>query len=119
MVTSISYNKEREINGLSITGRRGCPVFIMKPGVCTASDTYNNGNNTDNPDVSNSKKQVLQEHSVSQAQMEKLKKELKRTGVKPEAVEERYHIDSIENIPEELYMRAMAALYRTETAAVV
>lgn len=67
---------------------------------------------TDNSNSSNSV------HSVSSSQIEMLKKELARTGVMADEVKARYHIDNLEDMPDDIYKRAMAALSRTESAGV-
>ena len=56
--------------------------------------------------------------SVSSTQMASLKKELARTGVTADEVKERYHVTSLENMPDDIYKRVMSALSRTRTEGV-
>lgn len=88
-VTYISYNKEREISGLSIINSKGKVVYVM---------------GTDNS-----------VHNVSSTQMTSLKKELARTGVTADEVKERYHIKNLEDMPDDIYKKVMSALSKTRT----
>ncbi len=88
-VATVSYNKEREINGLSIINGKYKVVYVL---------------GADNS-----------VHSVSSTQMASLKKELARTGVTADEVKERYHVTSLENMPDDIYKRVMSALSRTRT----
>lgn len=60
-------------------------------------------------------KQAEKLPSVSAAQMDSLEKELQRTGVGMDAVKERYHVDSVETMSEEIYRKVMNALAKTES----
>jgi len=60
-------------------------------------------------------KQTEKAPSVSAAQMGSLEKELQRTGVGMDAVKERYHVDSMETMSEEIYRKVMNALAKTES----
>ena len=91
-VATVSYNKEREINGLSIINRKHKVVYVM---------------GSDNS-----------VQSVSSTQMALLKKELARTGVTADEVKERYDVTSLENMPDDIYKRVMSALSRTKTEGV-
>lgn len=91
-VTTVSYNKEREITGLSIINGKYKVVYVM---------------GADNS-----------VQSVSSTQMASLKKELARTGVTADEVKERYHVTSLENMPDDIYKRVMSALSRTRTEGV-
>lgn len=92
-VASIEYNGEREITGLSIVNRKKKPVYVLKtaPG-------------------------AKEENSISEAQMDSLQKELKRTGVGMMDVKQRYKIDSVEGMSEEVYKKVMNALAKTKSA---
>ena len=61
------------------------------------------------------RKQTEKVSSVSAAQMDSLEKELQRTGVGVDAVKERYRIDSMETMSEEIYRKVMNALAKTES----
>jgi Uncharacterized protein conserved in bacteria len=91
-VTTVSYNKEREITGLSIINSKYKVVYVMG-----ADNSVQN---------------------VSSTQMASLKKELARTGVTADEVKERYHVTSLENMPDDIYKRVMSALSRTRTEGV-
>ena len=88
-VATIAYNDEKAIKSLSIINSKYKVVYVM---------------GTDNS-----------VHSVSSSQMETLKRELARTGVKVDDVKERYHVDSLENMSDDIYKRVMAALSRTKS----
>ena len=89
-VTTIAYSGERVINSLSITNSKNKVVYVM---------------GADNS-----------VQSVSNTQMASLKKELARTGVTADEVKERYHVTSLENMPDDIYKRVMSALSRTKSA---
>ena len=101
-VAAISYTSERIISSLSIVNSKNKVVYA------TSTDNSNSGSSNTSNSV----------HSVSSLQMEMLKKELSRTGVMADEVKARYHIDNLENMPSDIYKRAMAALSRTESAGV-
>lgn len=50
--------------------------------------------------------------------MEMLKKELVRTGVGADEVKARYHIDSLENMPDDIFKRTMSVLSRMKSTGV-
>lgn len=91
-VATISYNGERVINSLSIVNSKGAVVYMMGAGNSV--------------------------HSVSQMQMVLLKKELARTGVTADDVKERYNVESLEDMPGDIYKRVMSALSRTKSDGV-
>jgi len=88
-VVTVSYNKEREISGLSIINGKHKVVYVL---------------GADNS-----------VHNVSDTQMALLRKELSRTGVTANDVKARYNIESLENMPDGIYKRVMSALSRTKT----
>lgn len=96
-VVKISYNTDRTIKSLSISNSRNKVVYVT---------------GTDNS------KQLESKHSVSSLQMEALKRELARTGVGADDVKARYNIDSLENMPDDIYKRVMLALSKTRSAGV-
>ncbi len=96
-VRSISYNCEREIDGLVIADEKGQKVYELKTGGMEAGK----GKECRMPDK----------------KMELLETELKRTGVGMGEVMERYHIHGPGDMTEELYGRIMKALERTKSAA--
>ena len=100
-VVKISYSKERIINSLSIVNNKNKVVYVT---------------GTDNSSSSNSSSKSKQ--SVSSLQMEMLKKELARTGVVADDVKARYNIDSLENMPDDIYRRVMSALSKTKSIGV-
>ena len=55
--------------------------------------------------------------TLSDTQMQSLEKELLRTGVGLEAVQERYKIENPATISEDLYGKIMAALAKTKSKA--
>ena len=54
---------------------------------------------------------------ITKIQRAALEKELKRTGVLMEAVLGRYNIQSLEEMTEDVYTKALAGLKRTKTKA--
>ena len=104
-VSSIGYNSEREITELKIVNGKGKTVYELK--VREAGRKV--------PDEQN--EQAKPEKSLTRAQMDSLKAELKRTGVSMEAVQERYKIQKPESMSGEAYSKVMAALARTKSAS--
>lgn len=105
-VQSIGYNEEREISYLMIVNSKGNKVFEMGK-----------------PRKVDGKKPVPESHvdtqsnTITEIQRAALEKELKRTGVLMEAVLGRYNIQSIEEMTEDVYTKALAGLKRTKTKA--
>lgn len=91
-VWGIQYDKERNISALSIANSRQQLVFQM--GKADADSKKGNG--------------------VNQAQLEALKKELKRTGVAMGAVLDRYRLQSPDQITPEIYGKAMECLKKSK-----
>ena len=96
-VNSIQYNGGREIVGLSIVDGNRRVVYEL-----------------------NGKTEAKAEkagQAVSDAQMDFLEKELQRTGVKMEAVKDRYRIGNPMEMSEETYRKVMNALAKTKSKA--
>ncbi len=93
-VKEITYNNDREISSLVIVDETGTTVYEMK------------------------KVRTEEEHEGGLTSRQKacLNAELRRTGVTKEAVQSRYHIDNLEEMPEVVYKKVMYALGRTESA---
>ncbi len=89
-VATIAYNDERAISSLSITNSKYKIVYVM------GSDNSVN--------------------SLSSTQIASLKKELARTGVTADEVKARYKVGNIEDMPGDIYKKAMSALSRTKSA---
>lgn len=96
-VNSIQYNGGREIVGLSIVDGNKRVVYELKGK--TEAKTGKAG------------------QAVSEAQMDSLEKELQRTGVKMEAVKDRYRIGNPMEMSEETYKKVMNALAKTKSKA--
>lgn len=96
-VQSISYNREREIDGLFIADEKGQKVYELKAG----SKAAGKGD----------------EGRISDKEMGLLETELKRTGVGMGEVMERYHIHDPGDMTGELYGRIMSALAKTKSVA--
>ena len=92
-VGSIEYNGEREIAGLSIINKKKQTVYELKG--ATAKDPGK------------------QKRAVSSGQMDSLEKELQRTGVTMEAVQDRYKIGDPAEMSETTYRKVMNALAKT------
>ncbi|MEY8392443.1 hypothetical protein AALA98_13955 [Lachnospiraceae bacterium 45-W7] len=97
-VRSISYNKNREITGLTVVNdtRNGQPVYELREKPGRAPQPCG---------------------ALSDAQMRSLEGELRRTGVGMETVQERYNIGNPSDISGELYGKIMAALAKTKSKA--
>lgn len=104
-VYAIGYNEDREITSLSIGNDSNQRQLVYK--FPKAAE----------PDKQNPKKKPANHTGLSDAQMESLKKELKRTGVKMDMVKERYQIGEPQQMSEEIYQKVMAALAKTKPAA--
>lgn len=136
-VSSIQYNEDREISSLVIVNDKGQAVYAMK----RKDDNGTVNNSTEksvkrsavkqseknavndsgkSPEEDTVEKSAAQKKargkSLSKTQMDLLKAELERTGVKMEAVQERYQIQKLETMSAELYAKVMAALSKTKSA---
>lgn len=105
-VQAIDYNEEREISHLIIENGKGKKVFEMgkqrkadgkQPVPASNADTGAG--------------------AITEIQRAALEKELKRTGVLMEAVLGRYNIQSLQDMTEDVYTKALAGLKRTKTKA--
>ena len=124
-VSFIAYSAEREITGLVIADGNNRTVYEMKPKPAGKTAKKETGRKqaepqgVDMPQTVEKKKpagkQTEKAPSVSAAQMDSLEKELQRTGVGMDAVKERYRIDSMETMSEEIYRKVMNALAKTES----
>lgn len=108
-VYSIQYNDEKEIQSLVIINNMAQPVFEWK----SAQSVERNGNTGKAAD-----KKELVEVSISKNQMDSLQAELVRTGVTIENVKDRYKIQNLGDMNEELYGKVMLALSRTKSVHV-
>lgn len=101
-VASIGYNDSREISSLVIVNGKGDCVYSMQDKAATGSGRKK----------SQKKKP---EDLLTDSQMTALQKELDRTGVAMEAVQERYQIGKAETMGSEMYKRVMEALAKTKS----
>lgn len=99
-VKSIAYNADREIMSLSVCGEHGQTVYEWK------EKSGTQGGQAPKSAAS---------PSLSRGQMECLEKELERTGVEPETVQERYQVGELGQMTEEIYKKVMAALAKTKS----
>lgn len=100
-VSSIEYNVEREITGLVVKDGNNRTVYELKSKTASRKQDEKTGEDAG------------QQH-VSSTQMEKLEKELQRTGVSMDAVKERYRIEKPEQMSGEVYRKVMSALAKTK-----
>lgn len=112
LVKSIAYSAEGEISALVIENGKGQKVYELKPDENAASQ--NSQEWQERKTAQTEKKR--QEGVISKEQMNSLQKELERTGIAMEAVQERYKIQKPEEMSGELYDRVMRALSRTKAA---
>lgn len=101
-VQSISYNEERVIDSIVVVNSRGQTVYSMDAGKgISAKKKVREKKSPDNPGDSG---------AVSTEQMTEFEKELKRTGVALDTVLKRYRIQSVEQMTQEIYGKAMRSL---------
>ena len=119
-VSSIQYNKEREISSLVIVNDKGQPVYAMKLKDESKTTDSAKGKSADADGKKKAAQKKPQEESgktpISKDQMNSLQAELDRTGVTMETVQERYKIKEPGVMSEELYGKVMSALKRTKSA---
>lgn len=114
-VRSIAYNKDREIVGLTITNdsNKGQVVYELKEkNEKTKKNADAGGENKTHSRTDSSGGSTL-----SDTQWQSLEKELQRTGVGMEAVQERYKIENPSAISGDLYEKIMTALAKTKSKA--
>ena len=111
-VSSIEYNGDREISSLVIVNEKGQAVYAMKN-----KDTVRKAVDGKAAEAIGSQKKGKQKSRLSTAQMTSLMDELDRTGVAIETVRERYKIQEMDTMSDELYRKVLAALAKTQTAA--
>ena len=106
LVRAIDYNEEREISYLMIVNGKGKKVFEMgKPRKADGKKPVPASNEDIGANI------------ITEIQRAALEKELKRTGVLMEVVLGRYNIQSLEEMTEDVYTKALAGLKRTKTRA--
>lgn len=99
-VSSISYNEEREIIGLTIINQDGKVVYNLEDRAAEQTDAA-----------------PKQERNPKEQYAEQINKELLRTGVALDTVLQRYGVNSIQEMDESTYKKAMNSLKRTKTKA--
>ena len=101
-VQSISYNEERVIDSIVVVNSRGQAVYFMdmRKGISAKKKAGD--------------KKLPDNHGdsgfISTKQMAEFEKELKRTGVALDMVLKRYRIQSVEQMTQEIYGKAMRSL---------
>lgn len=108
-VVGISYSDEREINGLRIINEKGQVVYEtgLKEKPVESKEEPEIEKKAENEDT----------HGPTVKQLEELDKEMIRTGVNFEAVQQRYKIEDLSDLTPDLYNRVMRALKKTKDAA--
>ncbi len=140
-VKSISYNEQREIESLVIVNEKGFKVFEMKPKQKVRQDTgsqqnaggkKNEGQKAEckeNPSQEKGSRekagqelgkwqnpsQKPEENRITDVQKTVLEQELRRTGVPLENVLSRYRIHKLEQMTQEIYMKALSGLRKSKT----
>ena len=110
-VSSIEYNDKKEISALVVVNGRGEAVYVMKTKNVSGSNAGGKG-----VLKSGKQKKEMQENTLSEEQMTSLLEELDRTGVTAETVKERYKIQEMGTMSDELYRKVMAALSKTKSS---
>jgi hypothetical protein len=114
-VRSIAYNGDREIVGLTIANdsNQGQVVYELRE----KEEKPKGNTNARNGNPLHGKASTSSGSALSNKKKQSLEKELQRTGVGMEAVQERYKIKNPDSIPDELYGKIMAALAKTKSKA--
>ncbi len=114
-VRSIAYNGDREIVGLTIANdsNQGKVVYELRE----REEKPEGNTNARNGNPLHGKASTSSGSTLSNKKKQYLEKELQRTGVEMEAVQERYKIKNPDSIPDELYGKIMAALAKTKSKA--
>lgn len=110
-VSSIEYNDKKEISALVVVNGKGEAVYVMKAKNVSGSNAGGKGVAT-----SGKQKKEMQKNTLSEEQMASLLEELDRTGVTAETVRERYKIQEMGTMSDELYRKVMAALFKTKSS---
>ena len=114
-VSSIAYNGDREIISLVIANDSNQGQVVYEMGAKAEKPKRNT--DAKSGDRQQSKATTSNGSGLSETQLQSLEKELQRTGVGMEAVQERYKIKNPDSIPDELYGKIMAALAKTKSKA--
>lgn len=134
-VKSISYNENREIDSLEITDSKGQIVYSMQQGVQSRKgkkqgqkqnpSQYQSQEQSQKPEQGQNRDRKQNqgqtrnlETQISRASEVVLMAELSRTGVALETVLERYGLDDLSQMTQDIYGKAMAALKQTKPKAV-
>lgn len=110
-VSSVSYNSSREIVSLAIANesRKGAIAYRFGPGDMQAAPAQTGGETQAKPVNSPA-------GGITDKQVHNFEAELQRTGVKLDAVKNRYGFDEPQSMPAELYSKVMQALAKTKSA---
>lgn len=119
-VTSISYNGNREITGLTIMNQDGKTVYFLNgqetaqedSGTAPPADTPQKAG--DNPPSKKGSQKAGQKQDTNKAL--EIDRELARTGVALDTVLQRYGVSSIQEMDSATYRKAMSSLKKTKTA---
>lgn len=120
-VTSISYNNNREIVGLTIINQDGKIVYFLNAQETAQQNTSNVisekviQQNTSNTPSGKASPKTEQTQNPNRAQ--EINKELARTGVALDTVLERYGVSSIQEMDNATYKRAINSLKKTKAKA--
>ena len=110
-VSSIEYNNKKEISALVVVNGKGEAVYVMKSKNVSGSNAGGKG-----VPAAGKQKKEKQKNTLSEEQMASLLEELDRTGVTAETVRERYKIQEMGTMSDELYRKVMAALSKTKSS---
>ena len=99
-VSSIGYNREREIDSLVIVNDKGQEIYRM------------------NQTIPAKEPSARSQARYQETPMSALEKELKRTGVALEAVLNRYHIENVSQMTPEMYQDALSGLKKSKSIRV-
>ena len=114
-VSSIAYSDSREITGLTITNQDGQAVYVLRNQASgqqeqAGKDTAGSGKQ-DQTNTGNQQNGQQEEH------VEAINRELERTGVALDTVLRRYGVESVQEMDDGMYRKAMNSLKRTKSKA--
>ena len=108
-VTHIAYNDNREICELTILNQNNVCVYSLIAKQMDIAEFNKNSSNTSSSNIKDTNATDIA------ARKEAVNRELKRTGVTLDTVLKRYGVNSIEEMSDVTYQKAMISLKKTES----
>ena len=114
-VSSIVYNDSREITGLTIMNQDGQVVYTLNGQLSGCQ--VKSGNGTVESGKKDPTSAGCQHHGQQTGHEEAINRELERTGVALDTVLRRYGVESVQEMDDGVYRKAMNSLKRTKSKA--